>query len=87
MTTCTTNRCKQGRVPCPTPLSCGLMTQEGGISVHFEPPVREIRRFPKQYEPDYEIEHTKVSYRPTPLAYCLAIFAVVMFVISVFRHV
>ena len=42
---------------------------------------------PKTFQPDFEIEHTKVSYSPTPFAYFLAIFAVVMLVILAVRNV
>lgn len=58
-----------------------LNTNEGGRAVDthkHEVPSAPIRR---TFEPDYEIEHTKVSYRPTPFAYLLFIFSIVMLVI------
>jgi hypothetical protein len=63
-----------------------LNTNEGGRAVDthkHEVPSAPIRR---TFEPDYEIEHTKVRYTPTPLAWCLGIFSTVMFVIWVVRN-
>lgn len=38
-----------------------------------------------QYQPDFEIEHTRVSHRLTPFGYVVAIWAVLMFVVYVVR--
>lgn len=39
----------------------------------------------QQYQPDYEIEHTRVSHRLTPFGYVVAIWVVLMFVIYLYR--
>lgn len=71
--------CNQGR-------DCPLITKEGGRQ--FDSPIHEAPNLrPRQYQPDYDIEHTKVSYVPTPQAWCICIFAVVMFVIAAYRSV
>ena len=41
---------------------------------------------PKTFQPDFEIEHTRVSHPLTPLGYVVAIWVVLMFVIFVVRH-
>ena len=41
---------------------------------------------PKTFRPDFEIEHTKVSYTPTPLAWVLVVFSALMLAIWVFRN-
>lgn len=40
----------------------------------------------KQFQPDFEIEHTRVSYRLTPLGYLLGIWGVFVFVYFVVYH-
>ena len=41
---------------------------------------------PRQFQPDYEIEHTRVGRDLTPLGWVVAICAIVSFVIFVARH-
>jgi hypothetical protein len=72
--------CRQGR-DCPQ-----LVTKEGGrrfdSAIHEAPTLR-----PRQYQPDYGIEHTRVTNEPTPLLkWILGIGAVVLFVIYAIRN-
>jgi hypothetical protein len=39
---------------------------------------------PKTFQPDFEIEHTKVSYTPTPFAWVLVVFSALMLAVWVF---
>lgn len=57
-----------------------LTTGNGGNTVTKGKPMPR-----RQFQPDYGIEHTKVSYVPTPLAWCIGIFAVVMWVVYLIR--
>lgn len=41
---------------------------------------------PKTFQPDFEIEHTKVSFSLTPFAWCLVIFSALMLAIWVVRN-
>ena len=41
---------------------------------------------PRQFQPDYEIEHTRVERDLTPLGWVVAVVAVVSFVIYVVRN-
>ena len=89
MTACQTNNCNQGRKPCPTPLACGLMTQEGGTSVHFEPAVREIRRLEPNFRTDFGIEHTPVLrwyHRVPTVKTFICVGALIGFVLGAVRH-
>ena len=64
--------------------SCSsLITANGGNTITKGQP---LAARPKTFKPDFEIEHTKVSYVPTLLAWRLGIFLVVMFVIAAVRN-
>ena len=67
MTHCKTDRCAQGVKACPTPINCGLMTQNGGEFVDTRC---------NTFRPDFGIEHIRVRHEITFMGFCIVVISV-----------